>query len=93
MDQYLRLEIACWRNAITTSEDKPQENNKKLSEDALRLLERGGGIGASRKARILSTVSAPCYKDPYLCQLSVSCAKRRDISKTPGEMADLLQSI
>ncbi len=63
----------------------PQENNKQLSEDVLRLLERGGGIGASRKARILSTASAPCYKDPYLCQLSVSCAKRKDISKTPGK--------
>lgn len=63
----------------------PQENNRKLSEDVLRLLERGGGIGASKKARILSTASAPCYKNPYLCQLSVSCAKRSDIINSTGE--------
>ena len=62
----------------------PQESNKQLSEEALRLLERGGGIGASRKALILSTAAAPCYKDPYLCQLSVSETKRENISKTPG---------
>ena len=63
----------------------PQENNDQLPEDVLRLLERGGGIGASRKARILSTASAPCYKDAFLCQLSVSYAKRKDIINSTGE--------
>ena len=58
-----------------------QNDFENLPEEILRKLELGGGRIASRNTN-MSTAFATCYKDPKLCQLTLSKRKRQVIEES-----------
>ena len=58
-----------------------QNDHENLPEEILRKLELGGGRIASRNTN-MSTAFATCYKDPKLCQLTLSKRKRQVIEES-----------
>ena len=58
-----------------------QNDFENLPEKILRKLELGGGRIASRNTN-MSTAFATCYKDPKLCQLTLSKRKRQVIEES-----------
>ena len=58
-----------------------QNDHENLPEEILRKLELGGGRIASRNTN-MSTAFATSYKDPELCQLTLSKRKRQVIEKS-----------